>query len=117
MRFAADECCDAVLVAGLREGGHDIWYARESAQGADDETVLQYALSEERILLTEDKDFGELVVRLRLPAWGIILLRMNPADGVAKLARLQEVLQHHSAHMVGSFVVVDPSQTRFRRLR
>ena len=37
MKFAADECCDAVLVAGLRDDGHDVWYAMESARGADDE--------------------------------------------------------------------------------
>ena len=117
MKFAADECCDAVLVAGLRDDGHDVWYARESAQGADDETVLRYALANERILLTEDKDFGELVVRLGLPAWGIILFRMNPADSAAKLARLREVIQNHSTRLEGSFVVVDQSQTRFRLLR
>lgn len=117
MKFAADECCDAVLVAGLRNDGHDVWYARESVPGADDEKVLRYALANERILLTEDKDFGELVVRLGLPAWGIILLRMNPADSAAKLARLREVFQNHFARLAGSFVVVDPSQTRFRLLQ
>lgn len=108
--------CDAVLVAGLRDDGHDVWYARESAQGASDETILEYAMAAERILLTEDKDFGELVVRLGLPAWGIVLLRMNPADSVFKIRRLREVLQNHAERLAGSFVVVDQTQARFRML-
>ncbi len=87
MNFAADECCDAVLVAGLRANGHDVWYAMESARGKDDQAILHHAETEQRILLTEDKDFGELVVRLGLPAYGVVLLRMNPTDSKAKLVR------------------------------
>ena len=117
MKLAADECCDAELVAGLRDDGHDVWYAMESARGADDKIILHHAAADERILLTEDKDFGELVVRLRLPAFGVVLIRMNPTDSVAKLARLREVLQHHAARLAGSFVVVDESKTRFRLLQ
>ena len=116
MKFAVDECCDAVLVGGLRDDGHDVWYAMESARGADDEAILRYAWVDNRVLLTEDKDFGELVVRLGLPAFGVVLLRMNPADSAAKLVRLREVLQHHAARLAGSFVVVDESKTRFRAL-
>jgi predicted nuclease of predicted toxin-antitoxin system len=116
VNFAADECCDAVLVAGLRTDGHDVWYAAESARGADDGTILQQAATDQRILLTEDKDFGELVVRLGMPAFGIVLLRMNPADSAAKLARLRAVLQTHAARLPGSFVVVDESKARFRPL-
>lgn len=117
MKFAADECCDAMLVAGLWADGHDVWYTVESARGADDETVLKSDADEDRILLTEDKDFGELVIRLGLPAFGIILLRMNPADTAAKLLRLREVLRGHSDRLAGSFVVVDSAKTRFRPIQ
>jgi hypothetical protein len=71
VNFLADECCDAFLVDGLRGDGHDVLYVKESAPGTDDHTVLQMAADQERVLLTEDKDFGELVVRLKLPAYGI----------------------------------------------
>nr|VFJ77255.1 MAG: Predicted nuclease, contains PIN domain, potential toxin-antitoxin system component [Candidatus Kentron sp. FW] len=117
MRFAADECCDTTLVVGLREDGHDIWFAMESARGADDETILHYAVTHERILLTEDKDFGELVVQLRLPAHGVVLVRMNPADSASKLIRLREVFRHQATRLAGSFVVVDESKVRIRPLR
>jgi predicted nuclease of predicted toxin-antitoxin system len=86
VNFLADECCDAPMVEGLRKDGHDIAYIKEIAPGADDQTVLQMAHTQERILLTEDKDYGELVVRLALPAYGILLLRMNPTDSAAKLS-------------------------------
>ncbi len=117
MKFAADECCDAMLVAGLRADGHDVWYAMESACGADDETILRTATADDRILLTEDKDFGELVIRLGRPALGVVLIRINPADSATKLVRLREVLQHQALRLPGSFVVLDESKTRIRSLR
>ena len=61
MRFLADECRDEATVAALRHDGHDVVYAVESLRGAPDEEVLARAVSEQRILLTEDKDFGEVL--------------------------------------------------------
>lgn len=77
MKFLADECCDADMIASLREGGHDILYITEFKPGTVDEEVLKKAFDENRILLTEDKGFGELVFHLRKPARGIILLRFD----------------------------------------
>ena len=116
MKFLADECCDALVVAGLRADGHDVFFVAESARGADDETVLHQAAADGRIVLTEDKDFGELVVRLGLPAHGIVLLRLNPADSAAKLARLRELLLRDASRLPHAFVVVDETKARFRAL-
>ncbi|HUE70694.1 MAG TPA: DUF5615 family PIN-like protein [Pirellulaceae bacterium] len=116
MKLLADECCDMPLVSGLRSDGHDVVYVKELAPGSDDQAVLQLAVADQRILLTEDKDFGELVVRLKLPAYGIVLLRVNPADTVAKLARLRDLFTHHSHQLPGSFVVLDETKIRFRSL-
>ena len=58
MKFLADECCDAGLVASLRDFGHDIKYVIEQKAGSSDDEVLTIAYNEGRILLTEDKDFG-----------------------------------------------------------
>jgi GDP-D-mannose dehydratase len=63
VNFLADECCDAILVSALRNDGHDVLYVKETAPGADDSTVLHLATAQQRILLTEDKDFGELAFR------------------------------------------------------
>ena len=116
MRFIADECCDAIVVDGLRTLGYDLIYIKEVAVGADDEIVLQMAKDADRILITEDKDFGELVVRFGLPAFGILFLRMNPADSAAKLARLGEVIQSHADRFAGNFIVVDETKVRIRSL-
>ena len=116
MKFVADECCDALLVDGLRSDGHDVFYVMESARGADDQAVLRLAADEDRIVLTEDKDFGELVVRFGLPAYGILLLRMSPADSSAKLDRVRDVLQNDASRLPHSFVVVDKAKARFRPL-
>ena len=116
MNFLADECCDALLVAGLRRDGHDVVYVKEVAPGSDDNVVLQMSSAQQRVLLTEDKDFGELVVRLQLPAYGIVLLRLDPADSQTKLARLRDVIATDSARLPGYFVVIDEDKARFRSL-
>jgi predicted nuclease of predicted toxin-antitoxin system len=103
-------------VDGLRGDGHDVLYVKEIAPGVDDDSVLRMAAGQQRILLPEDKDFGELVVRLKLPAHGIVLLRLNPADSDAKLARMRDLVMHHSHRLAGSFVVLSEKKARFRLL-
>jgi predicted nuclease of predicted toxin-antitoxin system len=61
MKFVADEGVDASLVRLLREAGHDVYYFAETHQSTDDSIILEIANRERRILLTRDKDFGELV--------------------------------------------------------
>ena len=78
MRWLVDECVDAALVQRLRGGGHDVLYVAEIASGATDAQVLRRASDENRLLLTEDKDFGELIFRLRVPVPGLVLLRIEP---------------------------------------
>ena len=117
MNFLADECCDAPIVAGLRDDGHDVLWASEAYRGAEDTLVLAEAVAQGRILITEDKDFGELVVRLGLPAHGIVLLRMDPADCSAKLDRLREVMAGHAGRLADSFTVIEATRVRFRPLR
>jgi predicted nuclease of predicted toxin-antitoxin system len=65
MKLLADEGVDKPIVDLLRSSGFDVHYILETYQGAEDETVLQIAHEETRILITQDKDFGELVYRLQ----------------------------------------------------
>lgn len=115
MKFLADECCDAVLVDALREDGHDVLYAVESLRGATDDELLARAFSEHRLLLTEDKDFGELVYRLRQPAHGIALLRFDVAGRALKVPRLRYLLESPE-RLPGSFVVLEVDKIRIRPL-
>jgi predicted nuclease of predicted toxin-antitoxin system len=98
------------------ERTHDVLYIKEAARGVDDQMVLQLSVKEQRILLTEDKDFGELVVRLALPSYGVVLLRLDPADSLAKTLRLREVIQAEGHRLAGFMVIVDADKVRFRSL-
>lgn len=116
MNFLADECCDTALVQALRQDGHDVVYVLESLRGADDDVILARAFAENRLLLTEDKDFGELVYRLRKPTRGIILLRFGVAEYTLKIARLRELLQNSAERLPNAFVVLEANKTRIRPL-
>jgi len=116
MKFLTDECCDAGLVAGLRADGHDVSYVLEGRTGISDDEVLQNAFVAGRILLTEDKDFGELVCRLKKPACGIILMRIDVEARSEKLPRLKTLIDKHAGLLPGHFVVVDLNKYRFRPL-
>ncbi len=118
MKFLADECCDADLVAELRAAGHDVRYVAEDEDaGATDHAVLSAAHAEGRILLTEDKDFGELTVRFGRPAVGIVLMRIDPAQRERKAPRLRALIEQFGDRLMGHFTVVRVDGFRFRRLR
>jgi len=117
MKFLADECCDAGLVGALKADGHDILYASESLRGATDNEILKCAFDEGRILLTEDKDFGELVYRLKRPARGIILLRFKVVDRTLKIPRIRNLLSNVPEQFSGSFIVIDKEKMRVRPLQ
>ena len=112
MKFVADECCDAGLISLLRAEGHDTIYIKEFRPGALDKEVLEKAFAEERILLTEDKDFGELIYRLEKPAYGVVLLRFDVHDRVLKWPRLRELINKYGYKLKGLFVVVDTEKFR-----
>ena len=116
MKLLADEYCDAGLVEALRREGRDVTYILEMKPGASDTEVLQQARRDERILLTVDKDFGELVYRLRRPVLGLILLRLAPEEQTLKAPRLCTFLERESERLDGAFVVLDADKARIRSL-
>lgn len=117
LKFLADECCDAQLISSLRGAGYDVVYALESYRGKDDTQILNAAYSEGRLLLTEDKDFGELCYRLRKPTIGIILLRISVEERHKKWDRLKVLIEKYAEKLPDSFVVVDLHNYRFRALK
>ncbi len=116
MRFLADECCDTELVSILRKEGHDIIHVSEETTGIPDEKILNDAYNDNRILITEDKDFGELVYRLKKPCKGIILIRIDVKDRNQKKSRLKQLLDKYPERLAGYFTVIDVKKYRFRPL-
>ncbi|MGB7990435.1 MAG: DUF5615 family PIN-like protein, partial [Candidatus Methylophosphatis roskildensis] len=78
LRFLADESCDFAAVRALRAERFDVLSVAEIMSGAQDERVIELALRESRILLTEDKDFGQLVFAAGRESVGVVLIRFAP---------------------------------------
>jgi predicted nuclease of predicted toxin-antitoxin system len=104
------------IVASLRNEGYDVWHVLEDSAGSSDDDILRSAYQQNRILLTEDKDFGDLVYRLRKPAKGIIFIRIPIADRHLKWSRLKKLLSEFPERLPGHFVVLEKDKVRFRSL-
>jgi predicted nuclease of predicted toxin-antitoxin system len=116
MRFLANENFPRAAVEELEKGGHDVVWVRVAAPGASDSDVLAWALREARVLLTFDKDFGEVARTAALPATcGIVLFRLpmpNPSDVGRRLAN---ALMSRD-DWVGHFSIIEPGRIRMRPL-
>jgi hypothetical protein len=117
MKFLLDESADLRLAARLRDLGHDVKsVAADYHYALPDPQVLSTAHQDGRILITNDKDFGELVFRHLQPHAGVILFRLPyGASLTLKLDRLDHVLTVHSGSL-DLFLVVTERSVRVRRL-
>jgi predicted nuclease of predicted toxin-antitoxin system len=112
MRFLADDSCDFRVVRALRTAGYDVVAVIEVARGADDDAIIAMAIRERRVLITEDRDFGQLVHAAAKRACGVILLRY-PSSARADLpATVIDFVEKHGTQLVERFVVVEPGRIR-----
>jgi len=116
VRWLADECVDAALVHRLRSAGHDAVYVAEIASGATDTEVLRQAHDDRRLLLTEDKDFGELVFRAQMSVPGLVLLRLGPEQPLRKWTRLEAAVERFGERLFGRYLVIEVTRFRSRPL-
>jgi predicted nuclease of predicted toxin-antitoxin system len=116
LRLLADENVHGGIVAGLRAAGHDVLWIAETQPGTGDEDVLGQARHEERVLLTFDRDFGELIIRRGFsPPSGVLYLRLPRTAVNLALQRLGAVLDRGEA-IEGSLIVIAPAKERRRKL-
>ena len=116
MRFLANENFPRAAVEGLRAAGHDVAWIRTEAPGATDEQVLARSRDEGRVLITFDKDFGELVLRRGLSAsQGVVLLRLPLAGPEELVARAVAALTARG-DWAGHFSVIEGDRVRMRPL-
>lgn len=113
MRFLADESCDFAIVRALRRARHDVTAVAEIAPRAEDPAVIALARSEGRVLLTEDKDFGQLVFASGTPSPGVILFRFVAKDRESLLRITVDLVEKRGPQLSGRFVVVQPGRIRF----
>ena len=112
MRFMVDECTGPKVAKWLKDNGHDVFSVYDEARGMDDESLLRKANAENYILITNDKDFGEIIFRLKKPHKGIILLRLESQKADIKIAVLEKLIKSHSDRLQGNFVVVTEKNVR-----
>jgi predicted nuclease of predicted toxin-antitoxin system len=116
MKFLANENISGTVIKGLRLLGHDVLAVKESKRSAPDDEVLDRAEGENRILVTHDKDFGELAYRRMRPSGGgIILLRLQRTNPESDNRRIVEALTSRM-EWTGKFSVVTDYNIRCRQL-
>ncbi len=115
MNVVADEDVDSAVVHRLRDDGHEVIYVAELSPSVTDDDVLGQANGRGALLITADKDFGELVFRRRLVHSGVLLLRLAGLTNPTKAEIVAEVCRERGAELLGAFSVVSPGQIRIRR--
>jgi predicted nuclease of predicted toxin-antitoxin system len=116
MRILANENIPLIAVDALRQEGHDVIWIREIAPGSPDGSVLERAVNEQRVLITFDKDFGELAFRYGLPSTsGIILFRI-PTPSAQHIAKIAVSALRQRDDWIGHFSVIEESRIRMTPL-
>ncbi len=114
-KFLLDESCDAAVALALEEAGYDVLMVAHVSPGIADEEVIKLALEQNRILLTEDKDFGQLVYASGKEACGVMLFRFPSFERENIAKKAVELVNAERESLQKSFVVLEPNKIRIRR--
>jgi len=113
MRFLVDECTGPAVARWLRSESHEVFSVFDEARGMADDDILEKAYSENWILITNDKDFGEKVYRENKLHHGVIFLRLQDERAASKIDAIEKLLDGYEDQLVDAFVVVTETQVRF----
>ena len=116
MKILADENISGQIVRRMRVEGYDVVSIAEEHDGWADVKVLELAQSSGALLITEDKDFGDLVVRWRMAVVGVVRLALDRLSPEREVERTLSVLNGMGDRLVGYITVVEPGRTRLRPL-
>jgi predicted nuclease of predicted toxin-antitoxin system len=112
MRFLVDECTGPAVAGWLRLNGHEVFSIFDEAQGLADDLVLAKSLAENWILVTNDKDFGEMIFRERRSHHGVVFLRLGDERAANKIEVLRKLIESHGHRLANKFVTVTESRVR-----
>lgn len=116
MRFLVNECTGPAVASWLSNESYEVFSVYEQARGITDNDILAKAFSENWILITNDKDFGEKVYRERKPHHGVIILRLQDERAPSKIGAIQSLLEKYPNQLIDCFVVVTEKQVRFAKI-
>lgn len=112
MKFLIDECVGRFVFNWLKSKGVDVVFVKDEFEGFSDDFVLAKAISEKRILITCDKDFGDMVFRDKKKHIGIILLRLIDESSVNKVRVLEEVFANYKDEIDNNFLILSENNVR-----
>lgn len=115
MKFLADENLPRPIVRRLRQDGHEVTYVSETALGIPDAGVLAM-VGEDQVVVTEDKDFGELVFRERLRTSGVLFIRLEGLSMSRRAAMVSAAVTELGEKLLRSFTVISRAGTRRQSL-
>jgi predicted nuclease of predicted toxin-antitoxin system len=110
--FLADESCDFAVVRALRSDGFDVLAVSEFASRTIDLELIEQAARDNRILITEDKDFGWLVFVSHINSPGVILIRFPGNARETLVQTIRQIVIEHGENLRGAFIVVQPGHIR-----
>jgi predicted nuclease of predicted toxin-antitoxin system len=116
MTFVADQCVAGPIIDRLRADGWSVVAIRDVAPVIQDPNVLDLAVQSGAVLLTEDKDFGELAYREALPHCGIVLIRLDELRRDQRAGVAAEAIRQHQSELPGAFTVITPAGVRIRHV-
>jgi predicted nuclease of predicted toxin-antitoxin system len=114
IHFVADEGVDAPIVHSLRDAGFNVLYIAEEAPRTEDDKVLLMANDQQRVLITLDKDFGELVYRMQQSHAGVILVRLGGFKPKRKAEIVLEAVKKHEEKLMNAFTVIHKGIIKIR---
>jgi predicted nuclease of predicted toxin-antitoxin system len=114
VKIIADESVDYAIIQALRIKGFEIYSITEQSPGIDDKKVLAIANQYKGLLITEDKDFGELTYRLNKKHHGILLIRLSGLPRNERINLVCELIFDHSEKLSGSFSVLNEQGLRIK---
>jgi predicted nuclease of predicted toxin-antitoxin system len=98
----------------LRKQGHGVWAVRDHDPAMPDRDILALSVKEQRLVITMDKDFGEMIYHSGLPHVGVLLLRLEDARSAEKVAVVQQIFASYARDLVGHFAVYQRGRLRIR---
>lgn len=114
MNFLADESVDRQIVERLRVDGHSVQSVVEMEPGISDDLVLERANQQPALLLTADKDFGEMVYRQQRLMLGVVLVRLSGLSPLRKAEVVSATVSEHGRELSKAFTVIEPGRVRIR---
>lgn len=112
MRFLVDECTGPVVAKWLKDLNHNVFSVYDKARGLEDKKIIEKANRDNYILITNDKDFGELIFRMKKKHKGVILLRLGNERSRNKIAVLKRVLKSYPDKISNNFIIATEKTVR-----